>query len=76
MTKIWATFGAKLRGHIQYYGVSHNIRGVEKFVKESIRIAYKWLNRRSQRKSFNWEKFELFMKAHPLPPIRIAHRLF
>ena len=39
-------------------------------------IAYKWLNRRSQRKSFNWEKFILFIERNPLPKTRIVHRLF
>lgn len=36
----------------------------------------KWLNRRSQRKSFNWEKFTLFIDRYPLPKIKIVHRLF
>lgn len=73
---IWKTFCAKIRGHIQYYGVSHNFDEIEKFFRESKRIAYKWLNRRSQRKSFNWEKFTLFVNRNPLPKVRIVHKLF
>lgn len=73
---IWKTFCAKIRGHIQYYGVSHNFDEIEKFFRESRRIAYKWLNRRSQRKSFNWEKFSLFTDRYPLPKVRIVHKLF
>lgn len=73
---IWKTFCAKIRGHIQYYGVSHNFDEIEKFFRESRRIAYKWLNRRSQRKSFNWEKFSLFIDRNPLPKVRIVHKLF
>ena len=73
---IWKTFCAKIRGHIQYYGVSHNFDGIEKFFQEVKRIAYKWLNRRSQRKSFNWEKFSLFIERNPLPEVRIVHKLF
>lgn len=76
LKEIWKTFCAKQRGHIQYYGVSHNMRSVEKFLYESIKIAFKWLNRRSQRKSFAWEKFVLFMQQYPLPRAKIAHRLF
>jgi RNA-directed DNA polymerase len=74
--EIWKIFCSKLRGHIQYYGVSHNMKSVEKFLYESKKIAFKWLNRRSQRTSFTWEKFEEFIKLYPLPQVKIAHRLF
>jgi group II intron reverse transcriptase/maturase len=73
---IWKTFCAKLRGHIQYYSVSFNYKMVAKFVYEAKWIMFKWLNRRSQRKSFDGKNFELFMERHPLPAIRITHRLF
>jgi len=73
---IWKTFCAKLRGHVQYYGVSFNYKMVAKFVYEAKWIMFKWLNRRSQRKSFDGKKFELFMERHPLPAIKITHRLF
>jgi group II intron reverse transcriptase/maturase len=71
---IWKIFTAKLRGHIQYYGVSHNIRMVRIFFNQAKKIAFKWINRRSQRKSFTWEKFNLYMEANPLPTERIVHR--
>jgi RNA-directed DNA polymerase len=76
LKEIWNIFKAKLRGHIQYYGVSHNIAQVNKFVQKALKIGFKWLNRRSQRKSFNWEKFNLFIKLNPLPTVKIVHRLF
>ena len=73
---IWKTFTAKIRGHIQYYGVSHNSKWVGNFIHQAIRIVFKWLNRRSQRKSFTWEEFTLFIQANPLPPVRVVHCLF
>jgi hypothetical protein len=73
---IWKTFIAKLRGHINYYGVSHNANNVSKFLNEAKRIVFKWLNRRSQRKSFTGEQFEKYTKTHPLPTVKIVHRLF
>jgi group II intron reverse transcriptase/maturase len=76
MKEIWKKFCAKLRGHINYYGVSHNIQSIEKFLYESTRIAFKWLNKRSQRKSFTWDKFERYLKQNPLPQAKIIHRLF
>ena len=73
---IWATFCRKLRGHIQYYGVSFNIAAVRAFVFHAMRILHRWLNRRSQRRSFSWERFYLYVKANPHPPARIYHTLF
>ena len=74
--EIWKTFCAKLRGHVQYYGVSFNFKMVSKFLYGAKKILFKWLNRRSQRKSFDWKKFDLFVKKHPLPTAKIVHRLF
>ena len=76
LKEIWAMLALKLKGHIQYYAVSFNIRAVNTFINQAIRIVFKWLNRRSQKKSFNWEKFKLFIKANPLPKVRICHKLF
>lgn len=73
ITKIAA---AKLRGHIQYYGVSHNSVAVNQFVYQVKRILFKWLNRRSQRKSFTWEKFDMFLKRIEFPEAKICHKLF
>ena len=73
---IWELFCSKLRGHIQYYGVSYNSRKVSDFIRQSARIMLKWLNRRSQRRSLDWNKFNLFIKMHPLPKAKIYHSLF
>jgi RNA-directed DNA polymerase len=74
--EIWKTFRAKLQGHVQYYGVSSNYKSVSKFLYAAKRILFKWLNRRSQRKSFDWDKFRLFTARYPLPQVKIYCRLF
>ena len=76
LKELWRIFIAKIRGHIQYYGVSFNIRWLNKFLERATRIMFKWLNRRSQRKSFDWDKFKLYVEKHPLPAVKIHHRLF
>lgn len=76
LEKIWKLFCLKLQGHINYYAVSHNIRKVQAFMHKAKEILFKWLNRRSQRKSFNWKQFEIFIKANPLPIVKIKHKLF
>lgn len=73
---LWGIFISKMRGHIQYFGVSHNIRHVDNFIRGATRIAFNWLNRRSQRKSFTWEQFNKFIKMYPLPKVKVVHRLF
>ena len=73
---LWEMFCRKLRGHVQYYGVSFNGEAVNRFIKRAVYIFLKWLNRRSQRRSMDYDQFKQFMKIYPPPPIRICHRLF
>jgi group II intron reverse transcriptase/maturase len=67
---------AKVRGHIQYYGVSFNWVDVNSFVRKVRRILYKWINRRSQRKSFTWETFQKRLDWVSFPVAKICHKLF
>lgn len=76
LREIWKTFQSKIRGHIQYYGVSFNVDKVDEFIDRSTKILYKWLNRRSQKRSFDWEKFNKFMGGFPLPKAKVIHRLY
>jgi RNA-directed DNA polymerase len=72
----WPVLRAKLRGHYQYYGVSGNMRLLKRFYSLTLRMTLKWLNRRSQRKSFSWKSFIAYLKHYPLPRPRIAHNLY
>jgi group II intron reverse transcriptase/maturase len=74
--EIWKAVAAKLRGHYQYYGISGNYRGIYRYSQRVIRMLFKWLNRRSQRKSFNWEQFAQYLKKYPLPKPHITFRLY
>jgi RNA-directed DNA polymerase len=73
---LWLTFNSKLRGHIQYYGVSLNSDRVYSFVHQATGIFFKWINRRSQRKSMTWEQFSTFRKAFPSPEVSTRHILY
>jgi RNA-directed DNA polymerase len=64
-----------LQGHIQYFGVSGNIRAVRSYIHSSERLLFKWINRRSQRRSVRWERFSLVL-ARSLPRARIVHNLY
>jgi len=73
---IWKIYISKLRGHVQYYGVSHNTKYVEIFMEKATRIVYKYLNRRSHKRSFNWESFREYIKRSPFPKATVIHNLF
>lgn len=45
---------SRLRGHLNYYGITDNYESCKKYHYWFTRITFKWLNRRSQRKSYNW----------------------
>ncbi|MEQ9587587.1 MAG: group II intron reverse transcriptase/maturase [Parvibaculaceae bacterium] len=72
----------KLQGHYRYYGVTGNWDALHRLKRLCERQWMKWLNRRSQRKSFRtWKSFKRkVLKRYPLPRARIArsraqHRL-
>lgn len=64
-----------LRGHIQYYGVSGNLRSVRKYYYFALKLLYKWLNRRSQRRSMTWARYWTVMPPW-MPRARIVHSLY
>ena len=72
----WSVLKAKLTGHYQYYGISGNMRLLNRYYWLTVRLAMKWLNRRSQKHSFSWEGFEAYLKHYPLPKPRIVHDLY
>jgi len=72
----WNILKSKLSGHIQYYGMTGNYPAIYKFYSITIKILHKWLNRRSQKKSMNWEKFTKYINSYPLPKPRIKHNLY
>jgi hypothetical protein len=68
---IMEKFRAKLQGHYNYYGVSGNIAKLNSFYQQTCRIVFKWLNRRSQRKSCNWSRFREMLTYYHIPRPRI-----
>jgi group II intron reverse transcriptase/maturase len=66
----------KLRGHYQYYGVTDNFESIENFSYEARRMLFKWLNRRSQKKSYSWEGFNQMLKIFPLARPRIYYSIY
>lgn len=72
----WKTLKQKLMGHYRYYGMSGNYEALKEFYLLTIKLVYKWINRRSQKKSFNRVQFCRFVKFNPLPQPKIYHSIY
>ena len=67
----------KLKGHYQYYGVTDNTRGVKSYLSAVKWLLYKWLNRRSERRSYSIDTFfNGLLKTLPLAEPNIGISLF
>ena len=60
----------KLRGHYAYYGVTGNSDAMNRFRQEVENRWRKWLNRRNNIRSMNWQKFCALLRRYPLAPGR------
>lgn len=72
---IFKTVNAKLRGHYQYYGVTDNTREVKNFLVQTKWLLYKWMNRRSQKRSYTLNTFfNGLLRTFPLlePSIKVS----
>lgn len=65
--EIWEITAAKLRGHYNYFGYYCNRSKLMHFYSAVVQAMFKWLNRRSQRKSFSWKQFAAKLLRNPLP---------
>ena len=65
---------AKLRGYYNYYGVRGNYASLNEFFQQVQRLHLKWLNRRSQRQSYNWAGYRDLRQHFALARPRIAVR--
>jgi hypothetical protein len=70
--RLHRSLGQILQGYYNYYGFAGNTATLNKFAYAVERMWYKWINRRSQRKSFNWEEFQELLTRFPLPRPRIV----
>lgn len=60
-----------LVGYYHYYGITDNSRSLSNFRFRMMQSLYKWLNRRSQKRSYNWMEFNQMLKSYPLAKPRI-----
>ena len=62
---------AKLRGHYNYFGYWCNRNHLQRYYHETLKALFKWLNRRSQKRSFDLERFKASIVPRLLQPPEI-----
>lgn len=76
LKEIWSLLKVKLQGHYNYYGVSGNIEGLKQYYQQTKRLLFKWTNRRSQKKTWNWESFERHLSLYPIPQPKLTYAIY
>ncbi|MBR0091080.1 MAG: group II intron reverse transcriptase/maturase [Lachnospiraceae bacterium] len=77
LEELFAKVNQKLKGHYQYYGVTDNIREVKNYLRAVTWLLYKWLNRRSERRSYTIDTFfNGLLRTFPLVQPRTTVSLF
>jgi hypothetical protein len=70
--EVMRSVAQKHQGHWNYYGIIGNSKSLSDYRTLTLRSLYKWLNRRSQKRSYTWRSFNRLLKRFcvPLPKIR------
>jgi len=72
--ELFKALNAKLRGYYNYFGVYGNLPSLNAFYLYAVRTLWKFLNRRSQRRSYNWVGFNQLMERFGIAKPRIVIR--
>jgi group II intron reverse transcriptase/maturase len=67
-----ATLRSKLNGYWNYYGVRGNMKMLFRFSRQCRELLFKWLNRRSQKRSCTWAELEAMLNKFHIPDPRIV----
>lgn len=61
----------RICGHLKYYAITDNAKQCNNYVHRATSILYKWLNRKSQRRAYNWGQFRQVLILLKWPIVRI-----
>jgi len=74
LPELFRLLNAKLRGYYQYYGVIGNYRSLQQFFYRATLLLKKYLNRRSQRHSYNWAEYKQLLGQFGIEKPHIVKR--
>jgi group II intron reverse transcriptase/maturase len=72
LPELMKRLAAKLWGHWNYYGIIGNSQSLGQYEYQVHGLLYKWLNRRSQKRSYTWEALGRTLKRFEVPRPRIV----
>lgn len=72
--EIFRKLNVKLRGYYNHYGIIGNYESLSEFFYHLECTLFKWLNRRSERKSYNWTGYNQLTKYFGLLRPRITEQ--
>ena len=64
----------KLTGFANYFGLTDNSRSLSTLYSHVLHSLFKWLNRRSQRKSCNWKELKEMLTWYGIKPPKVRRR--
>ena len=67
---------SRLQGHYNYFGVNGNLKALACLLWHARRAWYKWLNRRSPRTRWTWERFQDLLRDFSLPNPRVIVQIW
>jgi RNA-directed DNA polymerase len=63
---------ARVQGDLNYYAITDNAQQCSRFIFYATRILRRWLNRKSQRKAYNWDQMNQALRWFRWPRVRIG----
>ena len=66
---------ARVAGHLNYYAITDNAARCSYYSYRARQILFKWLNRKSQRKSYTWEQLNQALTMLDWPAVKIRKDL-
>lgn len=76
LKEIMSTVKRKLVGHYNYYGITDNSDSLKRYLYEITKLLFKWLNRRSQKKSYDSNSFNQMLSVFKLPSPKIRVNIY
>lgn len=74
MRRFFSLLNSRLRGYYNYYGIRGNFESLASFYYQVELNLYKWLNRRSQRRSLTWQGLKDLIAHYRIEKPRITER--
>ncbi|MCU0835396.1 MAG: hypothetical protein MUC77_13345 [Chromatiaceae bacterium] len=63
---------ARVQGHLNYYAITDNARSCSsRYLYHATRILRRWLNRKSQRRAYNWDQYNDVLREVGWPRVQI-----